>query len=197
MAAIIQGGALPKIECKVCGRTEVTVESWNHDRTQRLDVKTYPVPADFPYCWTCYQSGVAREHQSAGVIAGIKEVTGTDVNVWNTGGGTMTGFVNLFPDNDVLMASFGIVWDDDEVECAGVLGLQLWDNYEWTQYEVDTNETDIAWVGELEVLWDDAHRKVNPDRKDFLDAGQVTEWFRLVWDETVRIINENRDKWEV
>lgn len=195
MAAIDQGGALPKINCKICDRTEVTVETWNHDRTKLVGVKVHPVPDDFPYCWTCYHTGDAIKDQSGDIIEAVTSVTGTKVNVWNTGGGTMTGFVELFPDSDIH-ASFCIVHDDNTAEACGHFTLELWGEEE-DAYAVQEGWTDhdVEWLDPLIALWESARLQVDLPEEYVWTPAQVNEWFRLVWADTVRVVDENRDKW--
>lgn len=194
---------LPKNICKLCGRSEVTVESWSADRTERIGVKVVPVPDDYPYCYTCHVIGDARTDQASSVREAVTAVTGTPMHVWNTGGGTMTGFVELFSDSEVY-ASFGIVHDDDTVESVGEFGLELWgdlvDSYQVMhgEDEGEWGDHDVDWISPLFTLWWNATSQINPKPTgEFWTADQVGQWFRLVWDETVRTIDENRDKWEV
>lgn len=187
---------MPATACRLCGRAEVVVESWNADRSVLVSSRTIPVPSDYPYCYTCHYSGQAQAHTSADLLAGIHAVTGTAVEIWQTGGGTMTGAVSLSADRNDLWAYFGIVYDD-EVECAGHLSLQLWaegaDRYMLSQHELWGNP---VWLSELLSLWGEALSKVNPVGDDMLSYGQVVEWFRLVWGDTVRVVFENQDEWD-
>lgn len=188
-----------KTACLVCGRTEVEVQTWNHDRTELNSTKVYPVPADYPYCWTCHYSGEGRAHASADLVSGIREVTGTEVEIWHTGGGTMSGVVKLTDCDgwDCPFAYFGIVHDDNTVELAGYLGLSLWredGHFQMTQHEMWFSPgSEFDWLGELEKLWGDACDSIGWD--DAVSNAKVVEWFRMVWGDTVRILEANRDEW--
>lgn len=190
---------LPKNICKLCGRSEVTVESWTADRTERIGVKVVPVPDDYPYCWTCYHTGDAMKDGTRGLFKAVTDVTGTRVSVGNTGGGTMTGFVELFPDSDIV-ASFCIMHDDDTAESCGHFTLELWSGHDVDPWEVQEgydDRYDVGWLEPLTVLWESARLQVDPRNRVRWSPAMVGQWFRLVWDETVRVIDENRDKWEV
>ena len=188
---------MSETSCKVCGRTEVTIKTWNADMTACTETRVVPVPDDYPYCYTCHYSGAARAHSSADLLDGIRAVTGTQATIWQTGGGTMSGVVALSSERDDLWAYFGIVHDDG-VEMAGTFGLQLWSE-QGERYQVTQEEmwgTKLPWVAELEAMWAAACHQTGLDINDLGDFDRVVVWFRLVWDETVRVVFANQHEWD-
>ena len=194
------GGAMPKIgegetACLVCGVTVAHVRSLSPDGGLRGD-RDYPVPADYPYCYFCHYNGQAETHRSAWLLSSISEVTGTHTTIWQTGGGTMTGVVFLSDDTgeDAPFAYFGIV-DGNSVDVAGRLGLCIfWENGEpFTQDEL-WGCPFPDWVGELDRLWASARDELGLD-EHFTTQELVVAWFRLVWAETMRVLDAHRDEW--
>lgn len=197
------GGAMPKIgegetACLVCGVTVAHARSFSPDGSF-LGERVYPVPADYPYCYFCHYNGRAETHRSAWLLSSISEVTGTHAEIWQTGGGTMTGVVFLSDDTDedAPHAYFGIV-HDDSVECAGYFGLCIFWDDEYGGHFVTQDElwgrTVPDWIGELDALWASARDELGLDRNDTTHE-LVVAWFRLVWAETVRVLDAHRDEW--
>lgn len=200
-----QGGAMPGIgvgetACLVCGVTVAHIRSTAPDGSLLGD-RDVPVPADYPYCYFCHYNGRAAQHQSDGLLSAISEITGTPATIWHTGGGTMTGVVSLSADEAddwSAHAYFGIVHDDDDdggVECAGYLSLCIFrddDGYACSQYEIPMADVPEFFL-ELNDLWGEAAEDLGIG--DLCSYAVCVEWFRRVWPETVRVLEEHRDEW--
>lgn len=116
MAAIDQGGALPKMKCVSCGSDESRIP--RHDNgnpvTRITENKEF---AGYAICYWCYYTGAGFAYIYDAVISHCRAM-GVKLEVWHTGGGCQNFAVTLDEQHgeyEVLLGGLGGDLADDEL----------------------------------------------------------------------------------
>ena len=159
-------------------------------------------PVAYPYCRDCHYNGAAYNHKFADFMASIKTVTGMDAEIWQTGGGTMTGVIALTDAGTTgPIGMWGIMHDDGRIECTGRLSMCLWHEIgikgEVVKYSLSQYETGSTWqfAEYLEDMWNTITSETIAERDD-ASQHELLSWFMFAMPHTLEVVAANRHEWD-